>query len=128
MGHAAAVALGDLAVVEAIRVEALAQLGDGIQHALGWSEDRDLEAQGPDLTVSIELAREANGVSRAVVDTLLPEGRKFSFLRENLESTELNPDTFPDLKTAQRAFFGTTRPYLEVIRSQSFLKEGALDP
>ncbi|PSP01848.1 MAG: hypothetical protein BRC54_15760 [Cyanobacteria bacterium SW_7_48_12] len=61
-------------------------------------------------------------------DTLLHEGRRFSLLRENLESTELNPDTFPDLKTAQRAFFGTTRPYLEVIRSQSFLKEGALDP
>ncbi|PSP11058.1 MAG: hypothetical protein BRC49_08710 [Cyanobacteria bacterium SW_10_48_33] len=30
----------------------------------------------------------------------------FSLLRESLESTELNPDTFPDLKTAQRAFFG----------------------
>ncbi|PSO81514.1 MAG: hypothetical protein BRC45_11435 [Cyanobacteria bacterium QS_5_48_63] len=41
-------------------------------------------------------------------DTLLHvhEGRRFSLLRENLESTELNPDTFPDLKTAQRAFFG----------------------
>ena len=46
-----------------------------------------------------------------MVDTLLPEGRRFSLLRENLESTELNPDTFPDLKTAQRAFFGTARPY-----------------
>ena len=40
----------------------------------------------------------------------------FSLLRESLESTELNPDTFPDLKTAS---------YLEVIRSQGFLKEGA---
>ncbi|PSO77784.1 MAG: hypothetical protein BRC44_12450 [Cyanobacteria bacterium QS_4_48_99] len=30
----------------------------------------------------------------------------FSLLRESLESTELNPDTFPDLKTAQRAFWG----------------------
>jgi hypothetical protein len=97
-------------VVEAIRVEALAQLGDGIQHALGWSEDRDLEAQGPDLTVSIELAREANGVSRAVVDTLLLEGRKFSFLRENLESTELNPDTFPEIFTLSELSSGQPVP------------------
>ena len=58
-------------------------------------------------------------------DTLLPEGRRFSLLRESLESTELNPDTFPDLKTAQRAFFGIAHSYLEVIRSQGFLKEGA---
>ena len=49
----------------------------------------------------------------------------FSLLRESLESTELNPDTFPDLKTAQRAFFGIAHSYLEVIRSQGFLKEGA---
>ncbi|PSO91740.1 MAG: hypothetical protein BRC48_15405 [Cyanobacteria bacterium QS_9_48_30] len=49
----------------------------------------------------------------------------FSLLRESLESTELNPDTFPDLKTAQRACFGIAHPYLEVIRSRGFLKEGA---
>ena len=49
----------------------------------------------------------------------------FSLLRESLESTELNPDTFPDLKTAHRAFFGIAHPYLEVIRSRGFLKEGA---
>jgi len=49
----------------------------------------------------------------------------FSLLRESLESTELNPDTFPDLKTAQRAFLGIAHPYLELIRSQGFLKEGA---
>ena len=38
----------------------------------------------------------------------------FSLLRESLESTELNPDNFPDLKTAQRAFLGIAHPYLEV--------------
>ena len=35
---------------------------------------------------------------------------------------------FPRSLYPQRAFFGTARPYLEVTRSQSFLKEGALDP
>ncbi|PSP29052.1 MAG: hypothetical protein BRC59_10140 [Cyanobacteria bacterium SW_4_48_29] len=44
---------------------------------------------------------------------------------ESLESTELNPDTFPDLKTAQRAFLGIAHPYLELTISQGFLKEGA---
>ena len=72
--------------------------------------------------------KRGRSTARDGVDTLLPEGRRFSLLRENLESTELNPDTFPDLKTAQRAFFGTARPYLELIISQSFLKKGALDP
>ena len=58
-------------------------------------------------------------------DTPQPKGVGILALRESLESTELNPDTFPDLKTAQRAFFGIAHPYLEVIRSQGFLKEGA---
>ncbi|PSP06434.1 MAG: hypothetical protein BRC51_03655, partial [Cyanobacteria bacterium SW_12_48_29] len=44
--------------------------------------------------------------------------------RESLESTELNPDTFPDLKTAQRAFFGIAHPYLEVILYITGLPKG----
>ena len=57
-----------------------------------------------------EFWQDAEVVTYRNVDTLLPEGRRFSLLPENLESTELNPDTFPDLKTAQRAFFGTAVP------------------
>ncbi|PSP04224.1 MAG: hypothetical protein BRC54_11225, partial [Cyanobacteria bacterium SW_7_48_12] len=48
----------------------------------------------------------------------------FSLLRESLESTELNPDTFPDLKTAQRAFFGIAHPYLELILYITGLPKG----
>ncbi|PSO90751.1 MAG: hypothetical protein BRC43_02180 [Cyanobacteria bacterium QS_3_48_167] len=48
----------------------------------------------------------------------------FSLLRESLESTELNPDTFPDLKTAQRAFLGIAHPYLELILYITGLPKG----
>ncbi|PSP12482.1 MAG: hypothetical protein BRC49_04985 [Cyanobacteria bacterium SW_10_48_33] len=49
---------------------------------------------------------------------------RFSLLRESLESTELNPDTSPDLKTAQRAFLGIAHPYLELILYITGLPKG----
>ena len=53
---------------------------------------------------ALPLLRRKSSSVRLTLPSLKAWG--FSFLRESLESTELNPDTFLDLKTAQRAFLG----------------------
>ena len=57
-----------------------------------------------------EFWQDAEVVTYRNVDTLLPEGRRFSLLRENLESTELNPDTFPEIFTLSELSSGQPVP------------------
>jgi predicted nucleic acid-binding protein len=96
-------------------------------NGLGWSVERTCQ-EVDQLLNQFPLLEETSQIFGQWLNHLTLPSLKawgFSLLRESLESTELNPDTFPDLKTAQRAFFGIAHPYLEVIRSRGFLKEGA---